>query len=326
MDAFQCISAIRSHIAATLIGQTEAVDGMLVGLLSGGHVLLEGLPGLAKTLAAKTLASAIGGTFSRVQFTPDLLPSDITGASVYRQETHSFEVKPGPIHANIVLADEVNRAPAKVQSALLEAMQERQVTIDGRSFPLPDPFLVIATQNPIEHSGTYPLPEAEKDRFLLQLLLEYPSREQERQILERHGIETATVAPAPVSLDDLKAARDEAAHVHIEPSIVEYLLDIVEATRPGHENALSLRQQEAHLPKERSFIEVGASPRASLAIHRASRAFALLDGRDYVAPRDVKRAALLALPHRIQTNFEAEASHITSRDIVRLLLDQILPP
>ncbi len=326
MDVFQCISAIRKHVASTLVGQDEAVDAMLAGLLSGGHILLEGLPGLAKTLAAKSLASAIGGTFSHIQFTPDLLPSDITGASVYRQETHSFEVKPGPMHANIVLADEVNRAPAKVQSALLEAMQERQVTIDGRSFPLPDPFLVVATQNPIEHSGTYPLPEAEKDRFLLQVVLDYPTRDQERQILDLHGNETAADKHAPVSLDNLKAARDEAARVHIESSIVEYILDLVEATRPGREAALSPLQKNARLPKELSLIEVGASPRASLALHRASRAFALLDGRDYVAPRDVKRAALLALPHRIQTNFEADAAHITARDIVRLLLDQINPP
>lgn len=329
MPAEEIIATLKAEIAETLIGQESVVDAMLIGLLTGGHILLEGLPGLAKTLAVRTLANAVGGSFSRIQFTPDLLPSDIVGATVYLPEEQRFETRLGPISANLVLADEVNRAPAKVQSALLEAMQEGQVTIGGRCFPLPQPFMVIATENPIEHTGTYPLPEAQKDRFMLQVRLQYPERDEEALLLERFGM-TAGVAKRPpvVTLPQLLEARAELDAVHIEECLKVYLLDIVIATRPGELEKLSDAQQGRETQKALAelvpMIETGASPRASLALLMASKAMALVRGRRFVLPDDVKAAARLALPHRMQLSFEAEAQKLTANDLLEKLLQNLI--
>ena len=329
MPAEEIIATLKAEMAVTLIGQETVVDAMLIGLLTGGHILLEGLPGLAKTLAVRTLANAVGGTFSRVQFTPDLLPSDIVGATVYLPEEHRFETRLGPIAANLVLADEVNRAPAKVQSALLEAMQEHQVTIGGQSFPLPQPFMVIATENPIEHTGTYPLPEAQKDRFMLHVRLQYPERDEEALLLERFG-RTAELAARPpvVTLQQVMEARTELDAVHIEPCLKEYLLDIVIATRPGEAGKLSEAQQGKETKKALAelapLLETGASPRASLALLMASKAMALIRGRRFVLPDDVKAAARLALPHRIQLSFEADTQKLTANDLLEKILQNLI--
>ena len=329
MSAEEIIATLKAEMAETLIGQETVVDAMLIGLLTGGHILLEGLPGLAKTLAVRALANAVGGSFSRIQFTPDLLPSDIVGATVYLPEEHRFETRLGPIAANLVLADEVNRAPAKVQSALLEAMQEGQATIGGKSFPLPQPFMVIATENPIEHTGTYPLPEAQKDRFMLQVRLQYPERDEEQQILDRFGKNEALGARKPVvEIQQLLEARAELDAVHMEECLKEYLLDIVIATRPGETAKLSEAQQGRETQKALAelapMLETGASPRASLALLMASKAMALIRGRRFVLPDDVKAAARLALPHRIQLSFEAEAKKFTANDLLEKLLDNLI--
>lgn len=329
MSAEEIIATLKAEMAETLVGQETVVDAMLIGLLTGGHILLEGLPGLAKTLAVRALANAVGGSFSRIQFTPDLLPSDIVGATVYLPEEQRFETRIGPIAANLVLADEVNRAPAKVQSALLEAMQEHQVTIGGKCFPLPQPFMVIATENPIEHTGTYPLPEAQKDRFMLQVRLQYPERDEEQQILERFGKNAALgVRKTVVTLQQLLEARAELDALHIEECLKEYLLDIVIATRPGERAKLSEAQQGKETQKALSelapLLETGASPRASLALLMASKAMALIRGRRFVLPDDVKAAARLALPHRIQLSFDAEAQKITANDLLEKLLDHLI--
>ena len=317
---------LRREIARVLVGQDDLVDALLIGLLTGGHVLIEGLPGLAKTLAVKTLAATVGGSFSRIQFTPDLLPADIIGACVYLPDRQAFEVRPGPIAAHIVLADEINRAPAKVQSALLEAMQERQVTIAGKPFPLPDPFLVVATQNPIEHSGTYVLPEAQKDRFMLQAVLDYPSRDEERTILGQHAHTAAAVQlQTMVGLDAIRAARVSIDAIHLDDRIREYILDVVIATRPGHLDDLSQGQNRNLLPVA-ELVEAGASPRAAIALTLAAKAKAALQGRRHVLPHDVNACAVPVLAHRLVTTFEAEARKITARDIVACLLAQLSAP
>ena len=326
MKASELIATIRTEMSRHLVGQTGVVEALLVGVLTGGHILLEGVPGLAKTLAARVLAGSLGGKFSRIQFTPDLLPSDIIGSTVYQPETGQFETRTGPIAANLVLADEINRAPAKVQSALLEAMQEHQVTIAGQRFPLPEPFLVVATQNPIEQSGTFPLPEAEKDRFLLNVHLTYPGREDELQIMARQP--AGPVEPQVkqvVSLAEVLAARQELKQVEMADEIADYALDIVVATRPGQQSKLSARQCE-HRFDANALVECGASPRASLAIVQAARALALLHGRAYVIPHDVKQAARMALPHRIIPSIEAENRGLSCRDLVEQLLGCLLPP
>ncbi len=316
---------LRREIARVLVGQDDLVDALLIGLLTGGHVLIEGLPGLAKTLAVKTLAATVGGSFSRIQFTPDLLPADIIGACVYLPDRQAFEVRPGPIAAHIVLADEINRAPAKVQSALLEAMQERQVTIAGKPYPLPDPFLV-ATQNPIEHSGTYVLPEAQKDRFMLQAVLDYPSRDEERTILGQHAHTAAAVQlQTMVGLDAIRAARVSIDAIHLDDRIREYILDVVIATRPGRLDDLSQGQNRNLLPVA-ELVEAGASPRAAIALTLAAKAKAALQGRRHVLPHDVNACAVPVLAHRMVTTFEAEARKITARDIVARLLAQLSAP
>ena len=311
---FEKLQQLRDELGKVLVGQSEMVDGLLCGLMTGGHVLLEGLPGLGKTLAVKTLAQSIGGSFSRIQFTPDLLPGDITGVQTYRPETNQYEIRLGPLNANLVLADEVNRAPAKVQSALLEAMQERQVSVGGRTMPLPDPFLVVATQNPIEQSGTYPLPEAQKDRFLLCVRLKYPSRDEEAAILDRMGESNPDLHVSEiVALEDLKIWRKALDGIHVDVRIKGYILDLTVATRP--ENCMAAE-----------LIEVGASPRASLGLLACSKARAALDNRDYVLPEDVRRCAVDVLAHRIMPSFEAEARKMKAADLIEEIVAQVKTP
>ncbi len=319
------LQPLRFEIGKVLVGQEKLVDGLLIGLLCNGHVLVEGLPGLAKTLAIQTLARAVGGSFSRLQFTPDLLPADLTGTTIYNPGDHTFSVKKGPVFANIVLADEINRAPAKVQSALLEAMQERQVTIGGETHPLPRPFLVMATQNPIEQEGTYPLPEAQVDRFLLKVVISYPSREQEMEILTRMAHpEVALETRQTTTLEDILAARGWVDRVYMDPKIGEYILDLVFATRGVEE--LSERQDREALAKFSELIHYGASPRATLALTLAAKAHAFLQGRGYVVPQDVKEIAPDVLRHRIIPTYEAEAEDLSGDDIVRKLLDELRTP
>ena len=296
-------------------------------MVANGHVLLEGVPGLAKTLAVKSLAQALDGSFARLQFTPDLLPADIVGTTIYNPHEHSFTVKRGPVFANIVLADEINRAPAKVQSALLECMQERQATISGETHKMPHPFLVLATQNPIEQEGTYPLPEAQVDRFMLKLKVSYPQRDEEREIISRMARPEPYFELKPVAkLSDIVAARDLVDKVYVDPKIIEYILDIVLATRPGQRASLSERQAGANLDSLNSFIQFGASPRASINLALAAKAAAFLDGRAYVVPQDVKDLAPDILRHRVMLSYEAEAENLSSDDIVRSMLDELRTP
>ena len=308
---------LREEIATVIVGQRVLVDRLLIGLLTNGHVLLEGVPGLAKTLAVKTLAQAIQASFRRVQFTPDLLPADLIGTLVYNPREGSFTTKRGPIFAQLVLADEINRAPAKVQSALLEAMQEHQVTIGDETHPLPDPFLVLATQNPIEQEGTYPLPEAQVDRFMLKLRVEYPSREEERQILDRMAT-TANHRPASpvVTTADIIAARALVDQVYVDDKVRDYIVSIVFATREPKTFSLDLGP----------LVEYGASPRATLCLTLAARAHAFLQGRGYVTPQDVKAIAPDVLRHRVIVSYEAEAEEVDADEIVRRVLDGVPVP
>ena len=308
---------LRREIATVIVGQHYLVDRLLIGLLANGHVLLEGVPGLAKTLSVKTLAQAIQASFRRVQFTPDLLPADLVGTLVYNPREGSFSVKRGPIFAQLILADEINRAPAKVQSALLEAMQERQVTIGDETHLLPDPFLVLATQNPIEQEGTYPLPEAQVDRFMLKLKIDYPSREEERQILDRMATSANHRPPAPVvTTDDIVAARTLVDQVYVDDKIKDYIVSLVFATREPKTFALDLGP----------LIEYGASPRATLCLTVAGRAHAFLQGRGYVTPQDVKAIAPDVLRHRVIVSYEAEAEEVDADEVVRRVLDGVPVP
>jgi MoxR-like ATPase len=293
------------------------IDRLLISLLTGGHVLLEGVPGLAKTLTVRTLAETIDTTFQRIQFTPDLLPADVMGTQIYDQATGDFRVKKGPIFANIILADEINRAPAKVQAALLEAMQEKQVTIGGTTYRLEEPFLVLATQNPIEQEGTYPLPEAQVDRFMLKLRVGYPSRDEEKEIMRRmasgHPIDIQRVATPAAILE----ARGRIADLYMDDRIVDYIVDIVHATREPREYGLAELEP---------LVEYGASPRATIALAQASRAHAFLRGRAFVTPDDVKAIAPDVLRHRVLTTYEAEAEEVTSDDLVQRVLGRIESP
>jgi MoxR-like ATPase len=307
---------VLAEAGKVIVGQRDMLEGLLLGLVTGGHVLLEGVPGLAKTLAVRTLAGAVDAGFQRIQFTPDLLPADIIGTTIFRQETGQFTVKKGPVFHNIILADEINRAPAKVQSALLEAMQERQVTIGETTFPLPDPFLVLATQNPIEQEGTYPLPEAQVDRFLLKLRVGYPTRDEERKILERMaGREVPPVRPVigPAELLEIRAA---VGAVYVDEKIKNYILDLVFATRDPGAFGLGLGP----------LIAWGASPRATLALTQVARARALLQGRPFVVPEDVKACGHDVLRHRVLVTYEAEAERLTSDDVVTTLFEGIEVP
>ncbi|MFQ5529946.1 MAG: AAA family ATPase [Gemmatimonadota bacterium] len=304
------VSDVRAAVAQRVVGQDDMVQRLIVGLLSGGHVLLEGVPGLAKTLAVRTLADAIDTTFRRIQFTPDLLPADLIGTLIWEETQRRFVPKKGPIFANLVLADEINRAPAKVQSALLEAMQERQVTIGEESHRVPIPFLVLATQNPIEHEGTYPLPEAQVDRFMLKIRVDYPDRDEEREILRR--VVTDDVEPlSPVaSPQQILDARALLPAVRVDPRVEEYILDLVRATR----------ESSAYDEELAGWIDIGASPRATIFLARAARAQAFIDGRPFVIPEDIRSLALDVLRHRVIMTFEAEAEEVTPDQVIERLL------
>jgi MoxR-like ATPase len=311
------IQDVSRQVALRVVGQEYMIDRLLISLLTGGHVLLEGVPGLAKTLTVRTLAETIATSFSRIQFTPDLLPADVIGTQIYDQSTGKFMVKKGPIFANIILADEINRAPAKVQAALLEAMLEKQVTIGGTTYKLEEPFLVLATQNPIEQEGTYNLPEAQVDRFMLKLHVGYPSRDEEREIMRRmaggHAIDVRNVASPEAILE----ARGRIADLYMDDRIVDYIVDIVHATR---------EPAAAGLKELAPLIEFGASPRATIALAQASRAHAFLRGRAFVTPDDIKAIAPDVLRHRVLTTYEAEAEEVTSDEIVRRVLATVESP
>jgi MoxR-like ATPase len=306
-DPHTALKRLLDEVGRVVVGQPALVEGLLVGLLAGGHVLVEGVPGLAKTTAIRTLAQALGLGFRRVQFTPDLLPGDLLGTPVYHPDERRFAVRKGPVFAPVLLADEINRAPAKVQSALLEAMEERQVTIGDESFPLPQPFFVMATQNPIEHEGTYPLPEAQIDRFLAKLVVGYPTAEDERVIAARADLDAPRV-DAVASAADVAALQRATAAVHVADAIADYAVRLVRTTR------------------ERSGVAVGASPRASRYLLRAARARALLDGRDFASPFDVKRVAPDVLRHRIVLTYEAEADGVRPDDVVGAVLANVPAP
>lgn len=305
------------EVQKRVVGQRYMIERLLIGLITGGHVLFEGVPGLAKTLAVRTLADTIDASFQRIQFTPDLLPADVIGTVIYEARTGEFVPHRGPIFAHIVLADEVNRAPAKVQAALLEAMQERQVTIGGVTHPLPDPYLVLATQNPIEHEGTYPLPEAQIDRFMMKVVVGYPSRDEEREILRRMSGPEPIAVRAVTGPAEIRRARSEIARLYLDEKVGDYILDLVHATRTPREFGLG---------DMAPLIEYGASPRATLALGACARAHAYLRGREFVLPEDVKAIAPDVLRHRVITTFEAEAREVTADDIVRRILDTVEVP
>jgi MoxR-like ATPase len=322
-EAASVLKALRDEVGRVVVGQTGLVDGLLIGLLAGGHVLVEGVPGLAKTTAVRSLAQALGLGFRRIQFTPDLLPGDLIGTQIFLPESRSFSVRRGPIFAPVVLADEINRAPAKVQSALLEAMEERQVTIGDETFPLPDPFLVMATQNPIDLEGTYPLPEAQVDRFLLKLVVPYPDADEEREIVARDEQARPTLRSVTDALA-LARLRAQAAAVHVAPAVAEYAVRLARATRePGLAGA-RLAQPEPR--PAAGTVAVGASPRATIFLVRAARARALLDGRSFATPHDVKRVAPDVLRHRVLLSYEAEADGIRPEQVVAALLQAVEIP
>ena len=314
--AGEVLSRVRGEVARAVVGQREMVDRLLIGLLTGGHVLLEGVPGLAKTLAIRSLADSLSLKFRRVQFTPDLLPADLTGTLIYNPREHTFTAKRGPLFANLVLADEINRAPAKVQSALLEAMQERQVTIGDESHALEEPFLVLATQNPIEQEGTYTLPEAQSDRFMLKVKVGYPDRADEKEILRRAGLASLPALQPQATREEVMDLRDSLSFVYVDDKIQEYVLDVVGATRRPREFGLSLD----------GLIEFGASPRATLFLCRAAQAHALIEGRPYVLPEDVKELAPDVLRHRIHVSYEAEAEGVDGEEVARRILEQVRVP
>ncbi len=300
-----------------IVGQRPMLERLLVGLLANGHVLLEGVPGLAKTRAVTTLARAVHADYQRIQFTPDLLPADLIGTLIYQPQSGSFQVRKGPVFANVVLADEINRAPAKVQSALLEAMQEGQVTIGDETFPLPQPFLVLATQNPLEQEGTYPLPEAQVDRFMLKLKLTYPSRAEELQILERMAhTQTHFDTRAVVTTDDILQARSVVDAIYLDDKVKQYIVDLVFATREPQAYKLDLG----------NYIEYGASPRATIYLALAAKAFAFLRGRGYVTPQDVKSIGMDVLRHRVLITYEAEAEEISAEDLIQRIFDHLPVP
>ena len=311
------VDRLRSGMQQTIVGQGHLIDALLIALLADGHILLEGMPGLAKTLAIKTLAKLVQAEYKRIQFTPDLLPADVIGTMMYSQKTEEFQVKQGPIFSNFILADEINRAPAKVQSALLEAMQERQVTIGEKTFKLPKPFLVMATQNPIEQEGTYPLPEAQVDRFMLKVQISYPKRDEEARIIrDMMRLESQSVEPI-LSIEDLLSARDIARQVYLDEKIEKYIVDIVFATR---------EPELAGLGEMKSLISFGASPRASLALALAARAHSFIKRRGYVIPEDIRAVCYDVLRHRIGLSYEAEAQELTADDLIREILNKIEVP
>lgn len=321
------VKPLRTEIGRILAGQEKLVDRVLLALIADGHVLLEGVPGLAKTLLVKTIAQALDGTFSRIQFTPDLLPADVVGTTVYNQTDHTFSVKPGPVFANLVLADEINRAPAKVQSALLECMQERQATISGQTLKMPNPFIVLATQNPIEQEGTYPLPEAQVDRFMFKLKVDYPGRNAERMVIERMAHPEINIQALSVAkLSDIITAREWVDKIYMDEKILEYILDIVLATRPNRRAELSERQNGVKLDRFSELLQLGASPRAGIALALAAKGQAFLEGRAYVIPQDVKTLAPDVLRHRIMLSYEAEAEGFGTDGVIAQLLNELKTP
>ncbi len=317
-DASRLASNLVNEIGKVLVGQETVVMRLLTGLLTGGHVLLEGMPGLAKTLTVRSLAGAIDTGFSRIQFTPDMLPADVVGTEIFNPKEGTYSVKQGPIFSNLVLADEINRAPAKVQAALLEAMQERQATIGGNTYTMEEPFLVLATQNPIEQEGTYPLPEAQIDRFMMKIKVDYPSRDEERKVVDRMASGQAIPEVSRVCTPaDIMAARKEVADVFVDEKVRNYVVDLVRATRdPAESNVTGLE----------GMIEHGASPRASICLMHAAKGHAYLLGRNYVTPHDVKSLVPDVLRHRIAISYEAEAEGKTTEDIVARILDSVLVP
>jgi MoxR-like ATPase len=315
-QAGEILGRVRTEVGRAVVGQHLMVDRLLVGLLTGGHVLLEGVPGLAKTLAVKSLADSLSLTFRRIQFTPDLLPADLTGTLIYSPKDGSFTAKRGPLFSHLVLADEINRAPAKVQSALLEAMQEKQVTIGDESHALEEPFLVLATQNPIEQEGTYTLPEAQSDRFMLKVRISYPTRHEEKEILRRAGLAELPALKPQATRAEVLAARGALEAVYVDDKLQEYVLDLVSATR---------RPKDFGLPLE-NLLAFGASPRATLFLVRGAQALALIEGRPYVLPEDVKGIALDVLRHRIHVTYEAEAEGVDGEEVARRILDQVRVP
>jgi MoxR-like ATPase len=311
------VSLLRGELNKVIVGQSRMLDRLLMGLLTKGHILLEGVPGLAKTLAISTLAKTIATKFQRIQFTPDLLPADLVGTLVFNQKTGDFTPKKGPIFSNIILADEINRAPAKVQSALLEAMQECQVTIGEVTYPLDDPFLVLATQNPIEQEGTYPLPEAQVDRFMLKLKIVDPTKEEEKDILARMGKGVVPEVAKVIAPERIIKAREMVNEIYMDPKVEEYIINIVFATR---------EPEKAGLPDLKNLIAYGASPRATLFMARVARAHAFIRSRGYVTPEDVKAVGMDVLRHRVITTYEAEAESITPEDIVQKIFDSVEVP
>ena len=311
------VDRILQEMDLVVVGQRYMVERLIIGMLCGGHVLLEGVPGLAKTLTVSTLARIMQASYKRLQFPPDLLPADLTGTLIYDQRTGDFIPKKGPIFANLILADEINRAPAKVQSALLEAMQERQVTIGDETYRLDDPFFVMATQNPIEQEGTYPLPEAQVDRFMLKVRVEYPSKAEERQILDRMVEDRPIPLESIVGLEDVRRLREAVRLVYMDDKIKDYIVDLVHATRSP---------RDAGIPDMAELVEYGSSPRATLFLARASRAHAFIRKRGYVTPEDVKAVGTDVLRHRVAISYEAEAEQIGADDIVRLLFDHVEVP
>jgi MoxR-like ATPase len=314
--ASEILGRVSAEVGRAVVGQRAMVDRLLVGLLTGGHILLEGVPGLAKTLAVRSLADALSLKFRRIQFTPDLLPADLTGTLIFNPRDGSFSAKRGPVFAHLVLADEINRAPAKVQSALLEAMQEKQVTLGDDSHSLEEPFLVLATQNPIEQEGTYPLPEAQSDRFMLKVKIGYPERGEEKEILKRAGLSTLPELTPRATREEVLEAREAMNVVYVDDKIQEYVLDLVTATR---------RPKDFGLPLD-TLIAYGASPRATLYLVRGAQALAVLDGRPYVFPEDVKAIAPDVLRHRIHVSYEAEAEGVDGEEVARRILEKVRVP
>jgi MoxR-like ATPase len=311
------VKDLREEIGRVIVGQEYLVDRLLVGLLANGHVLLEGVPGLAKTLSVRTLAAAIQASFHRIQFTPDLLPADIIGTLIYNPQDGKYHATRGPVFANLVLADEINRAPAKVQSALLEAMQERQVTLGGETMPLPSPFLVLATENPIDQEGTYPLPEAQVDRFMFKVIINYPSFEEERKILDTMAFTSTEMNIRPIiQLDEIFRSRKRVDKIHVDEKIRDYFVNVVFATRQPEKYQLPLKH----------FIQFGASPRATIALTVAAKAWAFIQGRDYVIPQDIKSIGPDVLRHRIILSYEAEAQGMTTDDIIRQIFNTVVVP
>ena len=317
-EASGFIPSLMHELNQIIVGQKYLTERLVLGLLTGEHILLEGVPGLAKTTSVKTLAQSVKADFKRIQFTPDLLPADLLGTQVYQPKTSEFDIKKGPLFSNIILADEINRAPAKVQSALLEAMQERQITIAGKTFPLDEPFMVIAAQNPIEQEGTYPLPEAQIDRFMLKLHIDYPSKEEEKIIMQRmSSSNNSHKVKSVVDPEDILAARKVIDSIYIDENLQDYIINLVTATRDPKGNQLSSYD---------GMIQFGASPRASIFLNRAAKAFAFLQRRGYVVPHDIKSIGMDVLRHRVILTYEAEAENVTADDILKSLFDTIEVP